>query len=295
VTGAPALSGRLAMRLYFGESGGVTALREARAFRLLAAGKYPVPPLILVEPSARPLGRPFLIMQYIQGDLLGKFLRTSDRADLGATLDRFSGLLARLHALPLPTPDGNHDLPVVSVAGQVEGMAAYAKRFPSRSSANALHWLERTVGQVAVAPLSLIHFDFHPHNVLIDADGQPWVIDWTQAQITDARLDLAWTLILMASYEGWSVAEDIRTRYAAAAGAHYRGEEMPFFEAFASARRVLSVLIAMEHGAEALGMRPGAETVMAQTLDPIRAVYAHWLALTGVGMPEVEDRLASLA
>ncbi len=47
-----------------------------------------------------------------------------------------------------------------------------------------------------------VHWDYHPGNVLLRDDSSAVVIDWTQIDVSDPRFDLAWTLLLVSSYEG---------------------------------------------------------------------------------------------
>lgn len=44
---------------------------------------------------------------------------------------------------------------------------------------------------------TLLHLDLHPFNILIDADGEPVVIDWANAATGPAELDAARTATIM--------------------------------------------------------------------------------------------------
>jgi hypothetical protein len=67
---------------------------------------------------------------------------------------------------------------------------------------------------------------------------------------------------------------------------------MRFFEAAACLKRLVSVLVSMRHGADALGMRPGAETIMSSRLSRIARVYQQWLSLTATPLSDMEELLA---
>ena len=283
------------LRSYFGASAGATVLAEARALELLASLGYPVPEVLLVEPSAVPLGRPFLLMQYIAGDTLGVRMRSTDPALRRAAVARLVSLFAQLHRLPWSRSEMAQALPRYTLRGALDGLAAYAQRFPSAAFDACLGWLHSNVERVREMPLAVIHFDFHAQNVLVDGEDRAWVIDWTQCQITDPRLDLAWTMTLVGSEQGVQAAMAVRDGYAEATrqlGRDLPLEDLGYFEAAAAARRVLSVLISLAHGADALGMRPGAEQTMTAYLPMIANVYRRWLQLTGVGLAEAEERLA---
>jgi aminoglycoside phosphotransferase (APT) family kinase protein len=57
-------------------------------------------------------------------------------------------------------------------------------------------------GDIAVPRFSdgdaILHFDLHPDNVILTADG-PMIIDWSNVAIGDARADMAYTWMLMAT------------------------------------------------------------------------------------------------
>jgi hypothetical protein len=155
--------------------------------------------------------------------------------------------------------------------------------------------------------LGLVHWDFHHENILVEAadrkkdskkdsnkEGKAWVIDWTQLQATDVRFDLAWTLVLLASERDPETAEAVRGGYLALRGGDEAviRAEMNFFLAAACAKRLLSVLVSMRHGADSLGMRPGAEAIMSSRLSRIALVYKQWLSLTATPLADMEELLA---
>src|SRR5690606_38132611 len=108
-------------------------------------------------------------------------------------------------------------------------------------------------------PLAMIHWDFHPANVLFDPPDHYTVIDWTQAEIGDPRFDLAWTLLLAGTQASWEAAGRIQAGTIAQGGEV--GPELDFFMAAACLKRLYSVLISLAKGAETLGMRPSAEAI----------------------------------
>ena len=67
---------------------------------------------------------------------------------------------------------------------------------------------------------------------------------------------------------------------------------MDFFDAFACGRRLLSVVGSIKAGAGALGMRPGAEEVMRQQVEPLRRVAARLQTVTGLNLVDIESLLA---
>jgi aminoglycoside phosphotransferase (APT) family kinase protein len=144
---------------------------------------------------------------------------------------------------------------------------------------------ERRDGVACLQP-SPIHWDFHPANVLLRKDGSAVVIDWTQVGVSDARFDLAWTLLLAGSQGSMAWRDRILAEYERLVGA--RVEQLDYFEVVACLKRLGSVIISLTHGPEKLGMRPEAVAMMKQRLDAIRKVYELLVERTGLEVAEAE-------
>lgn len=280
------------LRLYFGAHGAYTAGREAAALRLLRKAGYPVPEVMAVESGPAVLGRPFMIMQRMQGEQLWSPMLHPGAPQAELHMTHFCGLLARLHSLDwaaLPAADLAL-LPRRDIADQLAFLAQIARRYPLAGIDDGMAWLVARQDAVTPIPLELIHWDFHPANVLFAAPDQYSVIDWTQAEVCDPRFDLAWTLVVVGSQANWDAADRILAGYAAQGGVV--GADLDFFVAAACLKRLVSVLVSLAHGAETLGMRPGADAIMTQQLDRIAQVYRRWLEITGLRLAEADRRLA---
>src|SRR5207248_1527650 len=102
----------LVLRLYAGEGAAEKAAREFSAMRRLHEARYPVPQVLTLAQRESPFGRPFLIMERIQGvSLESSYWAASQeqRQELQAVHCR---LMAALHAL-----DGDRILPDSPLAG----------------------------------------------------------------------------------------------------------------------------------------------------------------------------------
>jgi aminoglycoside phosphotransferase (APT) family kinase protein len=288
-------AGEHVLRLYFGANSGQTALHEYRSLDLLKRANYPVPQVNLVEQSPQPLGRSFLMMERVEGGSLGKLWRSPDEAVRQREMVRFCELFAQLHTLEWRHLPGAEHVPSVSIPQQLDYWNGFVANLPSNSFKRAMAWLYEAGKKVSAQPSGLVHWDFHHENILVGADGRAWVIDWTQFQATDIRFDVAWTLTLLASERDLETAEAVRAGYYAQRGwdAAAVEEEMRFFEAAASAKRLVAVVISLSSGADTMGMRPGAEAIMSSRLSRFAIVYRRWLELTQTPLPDVETLLAA--
>jgi aminoglycoside phosphotransferase (APT) family kinase protein len=129
------------------------------------------------------------------------------------------------------------------------------------------------------------HGDYHPWNILCPTPERLVVIDWTSAEIFDFRFDLAWTLLLIASTLGPEARERVLAGYEQARGAPVH--DLAFFDVMAATRRLGDIIISLRHGAEAMGMRPGAEALMAGENPHLRAAYALLIDRTGLTIPSL--------
>jgi aminoglycoside phosphotransferase (APT) family kinase protein len=148
--------------------------REVAALVAAAAGGVPVPRLDAIGTYEQ---RPALLQEWSRGRTLLEAVRTRP-AEVLRFSRRFGQLQARLHRVPAPPGLRSNWL---DWAGPCEPSL---RRLLQRAS--------------ATEPARLIHLDYHPLNVLVDADGRPTaLLDWTNAHGGDPRADIARTLTIL--------------------------------------------------------------------------------------------------
>lgn len=287
----------LVLRLYAGTGAGETATKESRCLRRLRGLEYPVPRVIRCEATGEDLGRPFLIMERVEGEVLGALLPRAVPAEREALLARFCRLFARLHELPSDefrkiVPPIDRTDPQAPGSRALHALAESVARHSIPGFRPALGWLEERRNSLACPRLSPVHLDFHPYNVLRTPSDRLVVLDWTGFGLSDSRLDLAWTLVLAHSFEGPAYRERLLRGYEAATGASVAGIEP--FEAVACLRRLIDLTVSLSGQGEARGLRPEAVAAMRRMVGAHRRVYELLLARIGVRVPEVEQCLADL-
>jgi aminoglycoside phosphotransferase (APT) family kinase protein len=294
----------LVLRIYPGDDAYGKSAREFHGMRQLRQAGYPVPRVLLLERENSPLGKPFVVMERIEGQELWSLLSSSSAQKQQELLTLFCELFVRLHTLDWR--------PFVDDIARYAGGGRYAfidqwlsaargslKRFPRSDLHPLVEWLEKRRNQAPCLQPSLVHGDFHPSNVLRRDDGSVAVIDWTGLRVSDARFDLAWTLILANSYVGaeWRnriLHEYERLRAIADPRQGTKVEQIEYFEVCACCRRLSDVGISLSEGAEKRGMRPGAVTMMKQQKESFERVYSLLVERTGIKVTAFERLLASL-
>jgi aminoglycoside phosphotransferase (APT) family kinase protein len=254
-SGPPAQRRReeLILRLYAGDDAPARAAHDLRTLTLLRDAHYPVPGVRAAELSASPLGSPFVVMERIAGQALGRLLLApSPPADRDLLLTRFAALLASLHALDwrpfaageAPPPDAE---PFIFVDRWLRGAHEQASRFPELGFLPAFPWLSALRDEMPCERPSLTHHDFHPGNVIVRAGGEQVVIDWSGSTVSDPRFDLAWTLLLLQAHWGPASREQTLREYERLRGAPV--ERLHHFEAFACARAISELGFVVATGA----------------------------------------------
>jgi aminoglycoside phosphotransferase (APT) family kinase protein len=301
----------LILRIYPGDDAHSKSAREYRGMSLLYGAGYPVPQVLVLEREDSPFGRPFVIMEKIQGQMMWPVWFGSPGEKQQDLLTLFCRLFVELHRLEWQPFADAQDRPFEGAqdrsskqdtAGSDSGspytyadrelgrLRPFLARFPIPGFLPIVEWLEQRWDLVPCERPSVIHWDYHPGNILLGDDGSAVVVDWTQVDVSDSRFDLAWTLLLLSTYEGEVWHKRILHEYERLAGA--KVEQLAFFEVFACLKRLGSIAASLTYGPEALGMRPGAGATMVQQMGPISRVYDRLLKRTGIAVPEVEELLA---
>ena len=279
---------RFVLRRYEGERGAAKSTLELMALEELAAAGYPVPTPLLAESDVAVIGSPFLIMARVEGEELWSVL---DRAFRPELLAKFTELLADLHDIPLPARQA---IPMDSGSGQaltaeVARWRTLVSRYATPGFDRVLSWLENEAPGSPVDP-TLVHWDYHPANVLLGPDDSMTVIDWTQYGVSDPRLDLAWTLLLVDSSGRPDWAETILGIYENRRG---RQTDLELFRIAAAVKRLFAITISLTEGPQALGMRADATTDIRDHATALSRVYEALLRGCGIEIPEVEVLLGT--
>ena len=283
----------LVLRLYSGARAAGKASHEFGVTRGLHAAGYPVPRPRLWHAGGEPAAAPFLVMERIDGDVMWPLMKAASASRRAELIGQFCELAARLHQMDTHAlePQGSTN-PYRHIDSLLLGARDMLNRHPQLGLQPALDWLLARRDSVPCLKASVLHWDFHPSNVIVRADGSAVVIDWTGGRISDARFDLAWTLLLTNAYAGSAMRDSVLAGYERHWGA--RVDQLIFFEVVACVRRLFDIGLSLSQGAEAMGMRAGAAEQMRQYWQPIERVYALLRGHTGLSLPAVEAMLAAL-
>jgi aminoglycoside phosphotransferase (APT) family kinase protein len=177
--------------------------REIRLLAALAGADVPHAELLAAEPTGDLLGRPFYVMQDVDGWSPLDGWRPPYDDDLEARRELAFGLVdgaARLARLDwracgldgFGRPDGFHDR-------QVDRWLGFYRAFEVRDLPgldDAAEWLRRNKPDHYMA--GIMHGDYHFANVMFrhgPSGNLAAIVDWEMTTVGDPLLDLAWAVI----------------------------------------------------------------------------------------------------
>lgn len=288
----------LILRMYAGRDTAEKCKREFDAMSRLYAAGYSTPKVLLSIPVMPPYNRPVLIMEQIYGVSLGASYWSGIEKQRQESITRLYCLMAELHALQ--PGDILPDSPLVSnrdpygiIDRELASLSGMLRQLESReppSVRNIFAWLaERRAMAPCLRPV-IVHGDFHPNNVLVRSDDVPFVIDWSNIRVGDARSDLAWSRLITQSCARPDGGQADLAIYEGFSG--NKVEQLGYFEVIAAMHLLLSTLIGLNFGMDHLGLR--AETQSTQNVDMIWYVATLLQARTGFAIPDLEETLTNL-
>ncbi|MHA2040859.1 MAG: phosphotransferase family protein [Candidatus Thorarchaeota archaeon] len=286
---------KLVLRMYAGPWAVHKARKEYSLLRRLHNAGYPVPMVSLIEEESSHLGRPFIIMERIEGDAMWNLISAEENLQDSHLYRIFSRLFHDLHNLDwrqlAENPQEFKGLDSKkAVANWIEKYKSRAKEIGKPELLKIVGWLEREIDGIAFSKLSPTHNDFHPNNILIDGDSNPFVIDWTAADIMDYRVDLAWTILLAKVYAGESMYDAIIAGYEEVSQKPV--EDIHFFEVVGALRRLTDILVSLEIDSENIGLRDGAAEMIREQLPQNMTLLDIVKKYTGLELPGIRKLMS---
>jgi aminoglycoside phosphotransferase (APT) family kinase protein len=168
------VSGQYALRLLRAEQTAVWP-QELTAMRQAAAGQIPVP---ILHKTMLWQERPVILMSWCEGETVAARLLAAPWLvwRLGKAMGEMQ---ARLHQVDFLLEAGQTSAGWIDWKGPCDPAVK-----------------QRLLAQLPPAP-TLLHLDFHLHNVLTDGKRITAVLDWTNARPGDPRADLARTYAIL--------------------------------------------------------------------------------------------------
>lgn len=209
---------------------------QYEALRSVHGTGIPVPKVHWLEMDRNPLGRPFFVMDKVEGEtLLGAWTRSPDQR--GQLMEDYVSILATLHALDwrslelsslnVPEHECHHAEKEIA---RWEWVIEDTQFGPQPVVAELVSWLRRNIP--TAERTTLCHGDYHSRNFLARDGRIVAVLDWEMVDIGDPISDLAWHCMFMRILREnafWPEDEFIRS-YEEKAGVQVNRDSLFFWE-----------------------------------------------------------------
>lgn len=262
------------------------ALKERHALFNLRGAHYPVPGVLAIEVEDSPLGRPFVIMEHIDGQTFAQAFNGADHSRRSELVAQFVNLMTDLHkrnpallVSRMATPS-----PLAMVNREIYTLRGLANTYQLTEYLPLVDWLYANRAAVPCPTPVITHRDFIPSNIILTPRGMPYVIDWAW-QVGDPRYDLAWALLALRREGQATLAADILAEYERTTGGAVDG--LTFFEVLASVRWLMGISQELRG---LLGQAKATQhaAMMMTLIQPVRDALAFIESHTGLDLPTAE-------
>lgn len=164
----------------------------------------PIPKALHYDARGSAFGRKAMIVEYIEGTSLLTAARNS-QSGLAHPARTLCEMAAGIHNLDTKNMPSHLELPLCWDAYIADCIEAWRTTEAEHPDSLPLFryvatWLERN--KPAPAPLTLVHGEFQPSNIMAGTATQsPVVVDWEFAHIGDPREDLGWAKFMGATVQ----------------------------------------------------------------------------------------------
>lgn len=284
----------LIARIYPGAPAAHRAKSEFDLLQSLAAAGFPVPRVFAVETHSRVFESPFLVMERILGSTMMEIMNRAQEQSFSEMIGLFGRLFVQLHSLDwkrmsVVSDADLHTNPRAVFTEHLDGFRKHITEHGVGFLSPIVDWLSENLQAIALLPISILHRDFHPMNILINREGNPYVVDWTAATLGDPRIDVAWSMLLAELHLEGGLKDMILDSYQNARGEAL--QDMDYFKIDACLRRLSDILISLNSGASTLGMRESTSEEMRAGINLLSHMHTIVKRITGMEIEEIERQV----
>jgi aminoglycoside phosphotransferase (APT) family kinase protein len=204
-------------------------------------------------------------MEEIEGKTLREVMRDASQNKTKFHIQNFCKIFNELHDLDLNTFP--RELPGVPETSTSNFLKIYFKEMTTLLHGPKLDfltpilsWLKKQANNISIEKISVIHGDFHPDNILVNQNGEFYVIDWSASLLADFRYDLAWSMLLAKLYIGEGFKKTIFNNYEELRTKTIKN--IDFFMVIAILRRLSDITRVIALDSQETGMREGTSYII---------------------------------
>ncbi len=159
---------------------------------------FPVPRVILHEEDESILGKPFLLMEYIENRWFPTVILKASSDQQMYWLKKFTELLVKLHQIDwkkiiTDKAPKNIDDPFFTIDVYLTNYITDWKKHGFSLYKTTLAWLKEQRENYPAKRVGFNHGDFHFANVIVAEDDTLFLIDWSYSNVRDIRMDIAYS------------------------------------------------------------------------------------------------------
>ncbi|MCG3219500.1 MAG: phosphotransferase [Candidatus Heimdallarchaeota archaeon] len=189
----------LIFRVYREGTSNERAEREFNILKGLFDAKKSVPRPYLTSEEENILGLPYIVMEKVEGVLLASLY--DDPAKHEELTFQFTSQMVEIHKTDwskifpernIPEIENNPFILIYNLLAWPKKRLQGFNEPELKELKQVISWLEEN--KVPTSELNLIHGDFHANNILVNQKDEFVVIDWSNINVNDYRLDLAFAI-----------------------------------------------------------------------------------------------------
>jgi len=292
----------LILRIYPGSNLEEKTKWEFSVLRALFNAGYPVPETHMLELDTGYFGYPFIVMERIIGKDMGEeFTKAQQEKDFDKIVIDFyqihSKLFVDLHnldwkILSIDIETETEITPSYLLDRRIANSERIIEQNQLQDMSPLFQWLKEKKSILLFDKISIIHQDFHPHNIMLSEDGKAYVIDWPACYIGDFRQDLGWTLLLTGAYSTKPIRDMVLMYYEKARGSEV--EDIEYFEILAAARRIMDILIFFKQSPETAGIREETIQQIKETVFHLEYIASFVKDKTSISIPIFDELIQTI-
>ena len=167
----------LILRIYPGDSAPQKSRREFDGMRKLYDIGFPVPEVMILESDGSVLGKPFVIMEKINGRSMEDVFIESPEEKRQELIALFCKMFFHLHSLdwrPFAPEPSIYEIgdPRIFIEQWLLRFQSRIENFRAYEFLPVLNWLRENSSDVLCEQPSVVHMDYHTFNILLTDDGK---------------------------------------------------------------------------------------------------------------------------
>lgn len=262
------------------------AQREFIIMKELHQAGISLPKTYCYSPSPSVLNTSYLVMDFVEGSLLGEFITRSSDEEKFKFIAQFIETMLSFHQIKwsstFPGLIGESEkFDTLHCINQILATPKYLiHKYDIKELIPLLEWLESNKLKIIPSSPVLIHGDFHANNVFVNKQQKLVVLDWSNAKINDFRIDLAFAITSSEGVGGFELKSILITLYEQKSS--QKVNDIEFFMILSNFNNLLR-MYSLAHNYEITGENEETKNIFQVELGSY-ASYLHNLIYTETGI-----------